>query len=317
MLILDTDHLPPADRMEAYHAAAVGKTGSCTIEPGVDDLGRFHMRMEVWQFGALTLFSNAGSGMRYRQTERNLRHEDWNTVAISNQAAGRGGFVWNGRQRRMSADDLSFASRDARSWETNWTGTGESVAFLMHVDRIGLPDGVVHRAMPLAEQSTLTPLLLSQMRLMRADADRLHAEPDVTAIGEAVIALVRGIIASVSGSTPLRRAVAEETRLTRIIAHLFTHLTDPGLSAARVAAVHNLTVPALHRVFHDADLDFDQWLTHHRLEGARDDLTSPHHAHRALPDIARSWGFADPDQFAAAFRRAYHATPAEYRRHGR
>ncbi|MFI6519772.1 helix-turn-helix domain-containing protein [Spirillospora sp. NPDC050679] len=311
MLILDTDDLPGPDRVDAYNAAAVGNAGACSIEHEPDV--RFHKRMEVWHFGPVVLFSNSGSGMRYWQTEHHLRMDHWNTISLFNQARGEGGFVCNDRRRRMTPADLAFTCKSAGYWEARWTGTGENIAFMLDARHVDLPESMVHNAMFSAERSDIAPLLLSQLRTMRQDAEQLSAQPGLEAIGDSIVSLVRALVASSAASTPVRRAVAEETRLVRVLAYLRAHLADPGLTPARAAAVHNLSLAALRRLFDDDGLDPEQWITHQRLQGARDDLASPDHAHRTIESIGRVWGFANAATFAGRFRQAYGCTPREWR----
>ncbi|ROO86273.1 AraC-like DNA-binding protein [Actinocorallia herbida] len=313
MLILDTDDLPRRDRVDAYNAAAVGTSGACSIEHELDEGVRFRKRMEIWHFGPVVLFANSGSGMRYWQTEQHLRLDGRDSISLFSQVHGTGGFVCNDRQRSLTSADLAFTCKSAGYWETRWSGAGESIAFMLDAERLGLPGSMIRDATPLAEHSEIAPMLLTQLKAMRGDAERLSGDAGVEALGDAVVSLVRALVASVSAPRPTRLSVAEETRYTRILAHLRAHLADPGLTAARVAAVHNLSVAALHRIFHDHGADLDQWIAHHRLEGARADLASPAHAHRPATDIARSWGFADPARFTRLFRRTYGASPAQWR----
>ncbi|MFD5871114.1 helix-turn-helix domain-containing protein [Streptomyces sp. NPDC060322] len=308
MLLLDTDDLLPGDRADAYRAMAVAEAGACGIEHQTDTGHRFHKRLAAWKFGPVTLFSNQGSGMRYWQTPRHLRQDSWNTVSIITQVRGEGGFAWNGQQRSLTRRDLAIASKSTGPWECRWSGTGESLGLMVEADRLGLPDRLIRAVLPHARYSEITPLLLTHFLDLKADADRLSADPGADALGEAALALIRALIASATpGST--RRQVADETRLTRVLAYIRAHLTDPYLTGAQVAAAHNLTTPALDLLCEEHGIDLGQWITQRRLQGAHRDLTAPAHAHRSIDVIAHSWGFTDPVQFARTFHDAYGTTP--------
>ncbi|GAB3895630.1 hypothetical protein GCM10027612_48680 [Microbispora bryophytorum subsp. camponoti] len=157
MLVLDTDDLPATDRIDVYRATAIDQGGSCSIEPELDERGRFRMRLQAWQFGPVGLFANFGSGMRYLQTERDLRRDHWSSISIFNQATGDGGFIWNDTERRLTSDDLAFACKSARYWESRWSNTGENVGLQLRADQVGLPEDLIRDAMPLAGHSSLTP----------------------------------------------------------------------------------------------------------------------------------------------------------------
>jgi len=47
--------------------------------------------------------------------------------------------------------------------------------------------------------------------------------------------------------------------------------TGRDRTVIRIAAVHNLTIAALHVLCEDHGIDLEQWITHRRLQGARRD----------------------------------------------
>ncbi|ROO88185.1 AraC-like DNA-binding protein [Actinocorallia herbida] len=312
MLLLDTDDLPPDERVDAYQAMATAETGACGVAHELDGDRGFRKRLASWRFGPVTLFRTEGSGMRYWQTPKHLRRDSWNTVSILTQLHGEGGFAWDGRQRRLTADGLAIASKATGPWEWRWSGTGRSLGLMLDADVLGLPDRMIRTAVALTPHSDIAPLLLSHMHSLHADADRLAVEPGADALGDTVLALLRALVASAAGG-PARHDVAEETRFTRILAYVRGNLTDADLTADRIAAGHNLTVSALHGLCEDNGLDLERWITHLRLEGARRDLAAPEHAHRTTDAIARHWGFGDPAHFTRGFRDAFGTTPSAWR----
>ncbi|GAA2205857.1 helix-turn-helix domain-containing protein [Nonomuraea monospora] len=313
MLLLDTDDLPPGDRVDAFNAVATAETGTCGIEHELDAGHGFRKRIAAWRFGPVTLFRNQGSGMRYWQTLRHLRQDSWNTVSVLTQSHGQGGFGWDGQQRRLTAHDLALASKSTGPWECRWSGTGQSLGLMLDADLLGLPDDVIRTAIANTPHSDITPLLLSHLHSLNADADRLAAEPGVAALGDTVLALLRALVASTT-TDPARREIAEQTRFTRVLAYVRAHLTDPELTPARIAAAHNLTLKALRGLCDDNGIDLEQWIIGRRLDGARRALASAEHSHRTIDDIARTWGFTSPAHFTRRFRHAYGTTPRAYRR---
>ncbi|MGW9210505.1 helix-turn-helix domain-containing protein [Embleya sp. NPDC055664] len=313
MLLLETDDVPPADRIELYHTVATGAAGASSVEhePGE----RFRKRVETWTFGPVVLFATSGSGMRYWQTARHLRMDSRNTVSVITQPVGRGGFIWNDHQRAVTSDDLVLTSKSAGYWETRWSGTGTSVAFMVDVEQLELPERVIHNAVPLIGRSPITPLLLSHLRALHHDADRLVDTVGAQDIGGSTLALTRALVASLAQG-PQQRTVAEETLLIRVLAYVRAHLRDPGLTPAKVAAVHNVSVRSLYRVCEEGGVSLEQWIIRRRLEAARRELVAPEHAHRTIDAIARSWGFASPSHFGRRFRAAYGTTPRAWRAGG-
>jgi AraC-like DNA-binding protein len=105
----------------------------------------------------------------------------------------------------------------------------------------------------------------------------------------------------------------QDTLLTRVLAYIRAHLTNPGLTPQRIAAAHNISVRTLYRLCEDGGLSLEKWIIRRHLEGTRRDLAAPEHAHRTIGAVARSWGFTNPSYFARRFHRTYGATPREWR----
>ncbi|MGW1269723.1 helix-turn-helix domain-containing protein [Streptomyces sp. NPDC002491] len=312
MLVLDTQDLPAADRIEAFHAVAVGESGSCSVEQEQPEAG-IRKKLEVWNFGPLTLFATGGTGMRIWRTPRHARFDSMNTVSIITQSQGTGAFTWNGHQQRVGPDALALAHKTA-GYEYAWSGAGLSVAFMVDTERLGLPEHLVRTAIPLLKQSNVAPLLLDHLRSLHRRADQLSADPGAEALGSATLELTRALIVSVAADERTRRSVAEDTLLTRVLAYIRAHLTDPRLTPHSIAAAHNISVRTLYRLCEQGGLSLEKWIVRRRLEGARRDLTTPENTHRTIEAIARSWGFANPAHFSRRFHQTYGVTPRQWRR---
>ncbi|WP_331769721.1 helix-turn-helix domain-containing protein (plasmid) [Embleya sp. NBC_00888] len=315
MLILDTAELPASERAEAYHAAAAGETGSCSIEQERSGAGVWK-RLEAWNFGPLTLFATHGSGMSIRRTAHNARFDSMNTISIITQSQGRGAFTWNGHQQYVGPGTLALAQKSA-GYEYGWSGSGLSVAFMVDADRFGLPEHLVREAIPLLSNSSIGPLLLHHIHALHQNADRLSAEAGAEKLASATLELTRALIVSVTQEGPVRRKVAEDTLLTRILAYVRLHLADPELTPRRIAWAHGISLRTLYRLCEENDFSLEQWIIRRRLEGCRRDLASPEHAHRTIEAVARSWGFGSPVHFSRRFRQTYGTTPNEWRRRSR
>ncbi|WTW98439.1 helix-turn-helix domain-containing protein [Streptomycetaceae bacterium NBC_01309] len=318
MLVLDTDELPAADRLEALHNAVAQEGGISSVEED-EPATRMWKRLEVWHFGPLTLFDTRGTGARFVRSYRKTRRELADDVSVMTQAegVGTGAFGCDGYQRHLAADGIGLTPHMVASHEYGWSGTGRSVAFSVGFAHLALPVDMVRAAVPLLQHSPIESLLLHHVRGLRRDADRLSGGPEAEALAAATVHLTRALIVSVAGNDHIRREVAHETLLTRILAYLRAHLTEPDLTPARIARAHGISVRTLYRVCEDGGLSLEQWIIRRRLEGARGDLAATHQAHRAIEAIARSWGFANPAYFSRRFHQAYGTTPSQWRRHSR
>ncbi|MGW5861566.1 helix-turn-helix domain-containing protein [Streptomyces sp. NPDC055239] len=312
MLVLDTDDLPATDRIEAFQAAAVGESGSCSVEQEHPE-GGARKKLEVWNFGPLTLFATRGSGMRIWRTSRHARSDSMNTVSIITQSQGTGTFTWNGHQQHVGPDSLVLAHKTA-GYEYAWSGAGLSVAFMVDTELLGLPEHQIRTAIPLLRHSDVAPLLLRHIRDLHERADQLSAGPGAEALASATLELTRALIVSVAADEHTRRSVAEDTLLTRVLAYIRAHLSDPGLTPHSIAAAHNVSERTLYRLCEQGGLGLEKWIIRRRLEGTRHDLATPEHAHRTIEAVARSWGFTNPAYFSRRFHQTYGATPRQWRR---
>lgn len=313
MLVLDTADLPPGERADAFHAVAEGEAGSCSVEHEADERGRFWQRLETWQFGPMTMIATTGTGMRYWRTPRHMRRDSVHTVSLLTQPIGTGGLLWNDYRDRITSQTLFLEHRTEAHYEYNWSGMGGSIACVIDFDLLGLPEHAVRAAIPRVVNSGVAPLLLQQMRTLHHDADRLSTHAGAPAIGDSLVALTRALVASVDTDNRHRREVAHQTLFPRILAYIRAHLTEPDLTPQRIAHAHNISPRTLYRLCEQQGISLEQWIIRRRLEGARQDLTAPQHAHRTIEAICQSWGFATPTYFTRRFRQVYGLTPRQWR----
>jgi AraC-like DNA-binding protein len=105
--------------------------------------------------------------------------------------------------------------------------------------------------------------------------------------------------------------------LGRIQADMLADLADPGLTPARIAGQHYISVRLLHRLFAAEGTTVGRWLRERRLERCHRDLADPTLRHLAAAEIASAWGFRSPSHFSRLFSAAYGYPPGEVRRRPR
>ncbi|MDY7090582.1 MAG: helix-turn-helix domain-containing protein, partial [Actinomycetota bacterium] len=134
------------------------------------------------------------------------------------------------------------------------------------------------------------------------------------AVAAASIDLVRALLVSAAGAGRHARRVRFETLLSRVRAYARSHLADPDLSPATIAAAHNVSLRQLYKVCAEAELSLEQWIIEERLQRVRHALAQPDLAHLPIATVARRWGFRDPTHFTRRFRARYGMTPGQWRR---
>lgn len=131
-------------------------------------------------------------------------------------------------------------------------------------------------------------------------------------IGEATTHLVRALLTSAADGDP-EPAALTDVLFSRITWYLRTHLRDPALGPAQIAAAHNVSVRYLYKLFAEHHRSLEQWLITERLKGAARQLHEPASRHLPVAVIAARWGFDDAAHFSRRFRQAYGMTPREWR----
>ncbi|MFI7134346.1 helix-turn-helix domain-containing protein [Nonomuraea sp. NPDC050153] len=312
MLLLDTDTHPARERVDAFQGIAAAESGTCTIE---HENPQVRIRLERWCFGPLTMFATRGTGFLIRRTTRQVRRDPVNTISVTTQSHGNAAFAWNDHQQHVGTQSLVMAHKSA-GYDYGWSGTGHAVAFMIDADHVGLPEHLIRAAIPRLSTSAVAPLLLHHIRALHRDADRLSAEPGADALASATLELTRALILSVTTPDP-QHAVTDSTLLTQILAYIRLHLTDPDLTPHRIAHAHHISVRSLYRLCENGGLSLEQWIIRRRLEGIRQDLVAPQHAHRTIEAIARSWGVTNPAYLSRRFRQTYGLNPRQWRHHHR
>lgn len=122
---------------------------------------------------------------------------------------------------------------------------------------------------------------------------------------ETVLDLVRTLALPRTGGRSALLAMARS--------YIDRHLTDPGLSADRVAAAVGVSPRHLSRVFAPSGVSPARYLLAQRLARAHEQLGDPGSRHMTVAEIAHRWGFAGQAHFTRVHRDHYGRTPGAVR----
>jgi len=104
------------------------------------------------------------------------------------------------------------------------------------------------------------------------------------------------------------RAGDPESQFEAARTFIHQHLTDPTLSASRVAAALGVSERQVSRIFSQHG-GVARWITDQRLERARASLASP--GQRSVGQVARQCGFGSQSYFARVFKQRFAVSPRE------
>ncbi|GAA0211697.1 helix-turn-helix domain-containing protein [Actinomadura nitritigenes] len=221
----------------------------------------------------------------------------------------------DGRTARLRGGDLAIYDF-SRPYELVYDSAVQLAVFSFARAMLTVPADAVRRlaAVPIAAEGGTAALAAPLLRRVAEDAGTY--DPASAARLPAVVMDLLDM--TIAERTSQVAALVPETRervlLRRVHAFVERHLGDTGLGPGMIAAAHHVSLRHLHRLFESQDTTVAAWIRHRRLERCRRDLTDPAMAAESVSGIAARWGLPDPAHFSRLFRRAYGASPAEYRR---
>lgn len=107
-------------------------------------------------------------------------------------------------------------------------------------------------------------------------------------------------------------ASARDAQRERAMRYLEANLADPELSPVRIAAALGISPRYLHLLF-ETGTSVSATILGRRLERCRTAISDPAQRHRAVSEIAFSWGFNDAAHFSRTFRARFGVSPSELR----
>ncbi len=310
--ILDTTDIPAPERMEAVRPAMMYASAPCHVIHE-DAGGPVHARMEVWDLGNATIFTQRSSGIRLLRTDKLARQDAMPVVALSVQQRSRGRLEQRRHRQEVPTGEL-IAVDLSGPYDYSWSGDGAAGCIQIGFDQLGLPVDLVRRATPRIAASPFYRMVTDHIAHLTRDPGSTTAGPAAAGIATASVELARALLVSAGHTGPHTREVLAETLLTRVRAFVRQHLRDPDLSPGMIAAAHNVSLRHLYNVCAAADLSLEQWIIAERLRGARQELAEPGSRHRPVSAIARHWGFRDSTHFARRFKDRYGMPPSRWRR---
>ncbi|WP_194273957.1 AraC family transcriptional regulator [Variovorax paradoxus] len=194
---------------------------------------------------------------------------------------------------------------------------------------LGLPEAVVNRWLPHADQSTdlrlaagkgwagmlsgyLRALNVEHLCSIRSPAERqLLGEHLMSMLS---FALEQNGLAARPGALGERVSPRDGDLHARMRRWIRDHHADTGIDAQKLAASFNVSVRYVHKVFAKAGrgMTFLETLQGDRLDAAARMLRSPEGARKFVAQVAYDCGFADPAYFGLVFRKKYGCTPRAF-----
>ncbi|MER7665819.1 helix-turn-helix domain-containing protein [Streptomyces sp. NPDC096193] len=312
--VLDTAFIPPQEREEVLRHALWESMTAVEIDhrPPAEDISA---RVGFGAVGPLRVFSARATAATLRRTERLAREDKEPVVFLNLQMTGTSLVVQNDRQCLLRPGD--FAVYESTAPYTLLFDEGvDGHFFRFPRAALALPERLLRdvTAVPLGSDNAVARLAFTYFSQL-AVSDDMHQGVPADAVVAPSIELLRAALTSQHGNSSLARAPLEATLSLRITQYLRQRLADPDLSAARIAAAHDISVRHLYDVLSRSGISLGDWIRTRRLAECRRELAGPDGRLRTIAAIGRRWGFMDATHFSKVFKQAYGISPRAWRDH--
>ncbi len=304
-----TDVVPIVDRLDAWLCNARRICGDC----------RFHFPKRVSFRGsierrnlagsAFTLFSSTPvSFVKFPVITADSESRD--CIAIT-QLQGMRQYCQSGAIAMLAPGDTTLIDA-GQPWTSDCAGN--CARLYLRIPRWLVQDRLQSRTLPVLPRIMgkhgLGATLFRVAASLYEEAEAMSFEEGVTAL-EAYLGILAGCLARPEAfSTMLGQCAQLRPRIEHYIE---THLAEPILGPAAIAAMAGISVRHLHRLFAAKGCTVVEWIRERRLERCRTDLADPCLTRRGITDIAFSWGFSDSAHFSHCFRKEFGVSPRQFR----
>jgi AraC-like DNA-binding protein len=262
--------------------------------------------------GPVNAYRISGGAQVFSRSRRDAVSVGADDLKLSVQLSGTGMFAQDGAVTVVRRGELAIYDM-GRPYLLTFDGAWSCAVMTVPRTAIGLQwqplSGAMHRALP-ASSGTARVLARFLTTTVRESAT-ISAPAASRDLGDAALALFNATIADAT-STPYDTP-AHALR-AQVLEHVRTHLADPSLTHASVAAHFHLSPRTLDRLFADEPRTLTGHIRVLRLHAARRDLLNPALRLHTIAWLATQWGFADAAHFSRSFKAAFGMSPSEARR---
>ena len=307
-----TAGVPVGDRAELLRDAVWKSVVKVEIDhqAGPEELD---VSVAVTPFGPVELCSVLATPVHVRRTPALARLLEEPAVFVGLQVTGSSVVIQHGRSATLRSGE--FALYDTATPYTLLNGGGMHQHFFRFPRAaLALPDDALTAvsATTFGADEPIARFAASYFNQLATQPD-LPGSAHAESLGQPTIDVLRAAITTRLDDRTLAAPAMEATLEARILEHLRRHLTDPDLSASRVADALHISVRYLYAVLERSGIVLGDWVRSHRLEASRRELARPDLQHLTIANVAFRSGFRDAATFSRAFKAAFGMSPRAWR----
>ncbi|MFD3450565.1 helix-turn-helix domain-containing protein [Streptomyces sp. NPDC058691] len=311
-----TDTLPPAQRTEYWSEAVRKSFAHLEVRP----------RKETEMHGVLRRACIAGvqagfleaSPQRLARTARLIAADGDNSLIVGLQRTGGTVATQDGRVAPVAMEEFVILD-NRRPYVLDFVGPVRQHVATVPREMLNLPDSALRlvTGRTYSRGHPIGRILASFVDGLVTTTDHcICAANPKRFLKQGIVDVLTALAASAGDIGQDPAPVLEVALLLRLRTYIRTHLDDPALSPASVAATHHISVRYLHKLFEDEPMTIGRWIQHLRLEACRRDLVRPELTGLTVAAIAHRWGFVSHAHFSRTFRSLYGVSPVEWRQAG-
>jgi AraC-like DNA-binding protein len=310
--IIDTKDVPPADRAEAVRETIWSNVVHIEIEHHPDPASRM-AHAAITDLGKMSICTARSNATTIRRTPKLVRDDAEPRIFLGLQISGSSIVVQNGREAVLRPGEFALFDTTTPYTLANDQGI-HAHYFRIPRSELALPSSAIGRMTALRLGSGHAVAELASTYFQRlANSYTMQALPNADLIGQPSIELIRAVVATHLDEPRLVQEPLQATLEFRIMEYVRAHLAEHDLTAARIAAAHNISVRHLYAILARSGITLGEWVRVRRLEECRKELARPRAQFVTIASIAHRWGFANPTHFSRTFREAYGMSPRDWR----
>jgi AraC-like DNA-binding protein len=267
--------------------------------------------MTAWHLGRVMFGVIRTSPLVFERTPETVATSGLDHVLIQHYPEG--GFVGTAEGEKIEVQpgdicvfDLVQTMSTQTSWSLSHTLMVPRPLFEAVIDDVPALHGMV-----LGGTQALTILLAAHLTELAEIVSGLERRV-AAAAGHGTVAMIATILATLAPRHARPTATAIPSLFRKVSVYIDSHLEDPSLSPATIAATFGLSRATLYRLF-DSLGGVADYIRRRRLITAALRLASPEHRAKRVAQIALACGFASESNFSRSFTRQFGISPSEAR----
>lgn len=310
--IFSTDDLHPRDRFDYWMSFIRKNFINNDAVPALRST--FTAEMRAGSIGRIDLTLVKSSEIRISHTKRHSEQASGNQLFVFMPLAGTKTVRQDGRQAVLQPGQLALV--DPRSpHEVCFSEDAEVLTVITERHALERRLGSIQdlTARPISSNTAEGRLAAGYLTMLSAQSGGLGSPAEDMVETHLLDLIALALSKAGEGRISLGSSTRSLVRM-KLHAAIEERLSDPELDTAAVAAAAGVSSRYANAVLADGGTSLGKLIQTRRLARCREALEDPAQIHRAVSEIAYSWGFSDMTHFGRRFKAAYGMLPSDCRR---